>query len=203
MLVALVASAIVAAVGGPATARQGPPWSWPLQPRPEVVTPFEAPAGPYGPGHRGVDLAATVGQPVLAVDAGRVSFAGAVAGRGVVVVDHGLLRSTYEPVLRVVARGDRVAAGQVVGTLTLAGGHCLPTACLHLGARIGDRYVDPMDYLGGGPVRLLPRDPMSIEPSRRPTVQPRAVPAWLGTGSLGPFRPADEPTRTRPGGGRR
>jgi murein DD-endopeptidase MepM/ murein hydrolase activator NlpD len=55
---------------------------------------------PFGPGHRGVDLAAVAGAPVLAAGAGTVVFAGTVAGRGVVSVDHsGGLRTTYEPVL--------------------------------------------------------------------------------------------------------
>lgn len=133
-------------------------WVWPLDPEPHVLEPFLPPADPYGPGHRGVDLAGTVGQPVLAVAGGQVSFAGQVAGRGVVVVDHGRLRSTYEPVLPAVRRGDQVAPGALVGTLTLAGGQCLPLACLHLGARDGDRYVDPLALLGGGPIRLLPLD---------------------------------------------
>ncbi|MDB4971612.1 MAG: hypothetical protein JWN44_7301, partial [Myxococcales bacterium] len=31
---------------------------------------------PYGPGHRGADLAGAVGQPVLAADDGVVVFAG-------------------------------------------------------------------------------------------------------------------------------
>ncbi len=152
----LLAVAVLLGSTGPAAGEPGPQWLWPLDPPPAVVNPFVAPLDPYGPGHRGVDLAATVGQPVRAVAAGRVSFAGMVAGRGVLVVDHGRLRTTYEPVLPLVREGHRVAAGAVVGTVTLAGGHCLPATCLHLGARDGDRYVDPMRWLGSGRIRLLP-----------------------------------------------
>lgn len=143
----------------PAAAADDPrgEWSWPLSPQPVVVAAFDPPEHPYGPGHRGVDLAGSLGQPVRAVASGTVSFAGQVAGRGVVVVDHGRLRSTYEPVLRAVARGDEVVGGTVVGTLAVVGGHCLPAVCLHLGARDGDTYVDPLELLPPlGPVRLLP-----------------------------------------------
>jgi murein DD-endopeptidase MepM/ murein hydrolase activator NlpD len=139
-----------------ATAGSATPWDWPLEPVPSVVRGFEPPAAPYGPGHRGVDLSGAVGQAVLAVAAGRVSFAGWVAGRGVIVVDHGRLSSTYQPVSRYVARGDRVRAGQPIGSLELTGSHCLPQPCLHLGARRGETYLDPLSLLPGRPVRLKP-----------------------------------------------
>lgn len=131
-------------------------WEWPLDPRPAVVNVFDPPAHRYGAGHRGVDLAGRPGQPVRAVAAGTVSFAGRLAGRGVVVVDHGRLRSTYEPVDAQVAVGDVVAAGQLLGTLTSDLSHCLPSVCLHLGAKTASGYLDPLDLLGGGPIRLKP-----------------------------------------------
>ncbi|CAN5846531.1 hypothetical protein BH20ACT6_BH20ACT6_21300 [soil metagenome] len=180
-LLVVLAVGLLVTVGAPsAVAGRPAPWVWPLQPRPAVVRAFEAPLGPYGPGHRGADLAGSVGQPVLAVDDGRVSFAGTVAGRGVVVIDHGRLRTTYEPVLVAVSEGDRVAAAQVLGTLTLAGGHCLPAACLHLGARAGDVYVDPLQYLGTGRVRLLPLDG---QPATAGAWPPTVGPPGLGSGA--------------------
>jgi murein DD-endopeptidase MepM/ murein hydrolase activator NlpD len=147
------AAATVAAVGD-AVPRAG--WGWPLQPRPHVVAPFDPPAGPYGPGHRGVDLAGAVGRPVLAVTAGTVTFAGQVGGLPVIVVDHGRLRTTYQPVVPLVHRGSRVRGGQPLGTLTVVGSHCLPLSCLHLGVRDGEVYLDPLGFLSLGPVRLLP-----------------------------------------------
>lgn len=150
----------------PAAADGGDPdlgwWSWPVQPTPRVVAAFEAPESDYGPGHRGVDLAGAAGQSVFAVAAGEVTFAGRVAGRGVVVIDHGELRSTYEPVAAQVAKGDGVAAGDRIATLTADASHCAPQACLHLGARDGDAYVDPLLLLGGQRLRLKPLDETSV-----------------------------------------
>jgi hypothetical protein len=141
----------------PRHADDGDEWTWPLDPRPEVVDGFDPPDDPYGAGHRGVDLAGRVGQPVLAVADGRVSFAGTIAGRGVVVVDHGAERSTYEPVIGEVRRDQRVSAGDPLGRLELVGSHCWPQACLHLGRIAGETYRDPLELLGSsGPIRLLP-----------------------------------------------
>ena len=129
---------------------------WPLQPQPEVVRAFEPPDTLFGAGHRGVDLAGAVGQPVVAALAGRVTFAARLAGRGVVVVDHGPTRTTYEPVAAGVRVGQSVARGERLGTLELGGSHCFPGACLHWGWRRGETYLDPLLLVGGGPIRLLP-----------------------------------------------
>jgi murein DD-endopeptidase MepM/ murein hydrolase activator NlpD len=132
---------------------------WPLQPQPSVVRGFEPPSNVWEAGHRGVDLLGSIGQPVRTALAGTVSFTGKIAGRGVVVVDHGPTRTTYEPVGASVHVGDEVAAGQVVGTLQWFGSHCLPRACLHWGLIVGaDHYLDPLTLVGCGPqpVRLLP-----------------------------------------------
>ncbi len=117
---------------------------------------FERPVHRYAPGHRGVDLRASPAASVVAPASGAVSFAGMVAGRSVVVMDHGPVRTTYEPVATDLDVGDRVVAGQPIGRLASYGGHCPPRACLHWGARIGTEYVDPLTLLSG-PVRLLPR----------------------------------------------
>ncbi len=129
---------------------------WPLSPRPEVVSDFAPPSSAWGAGHRGVDLAGSPGQGVRAALPGRVTFAGRLAGRGVVVVSHGTTRTTYEPVTAHVQRGEPVRAGETVGSLELFGSHCFPRACLHWGLLEGDRYLDPLALVGAGPVRLLP-----------------------------------------------
>ena len=133
---------------------------WPLRPEPTVVRRFEPPASPYASGHRGVDLVGAPGQAVLASLAGTVGFAGSIGGKPVVTVLHGRRRTTYEPVVASVERGQVVDAGAVLGRLTLTDSHCFPAACLHWGLIEGggadEVYLDPLMLVGGGPVRLLP-----------------------------------------------
>lgn len=132
--------------------------SWPLGPRPPVVHFFDPPAITWGRGHRGVDLAGHVGESVRTALAGRVSFVGRIAGVGIVVVDHGGTRTTYQPVHATVRVGARVAEGAVIGALEWLGTHCGATACLHWGWRRGATYLDPLLLVGAAPrpVRLLP-----------------------------------------------
>jgi murein DD-endopeptidase MepM/ murein hydrolase activator NlpD len=134
-------------------------WSWPLVPVPDrVVRDFDPPAQPWLAGNRGIDLAGHAGERVLAAGPGVVSYAGTIAGVGVVSVTTGALRTTYEPLHVAVRRGQVVASGTVLGRLTLAGSHCLPAACLHWGLLRGDAYLDPLALLGLEHVRLLPSD---------------------------------------------
>jgi murein DD-endopeptidase MepM/ murein hydrolase activator NlpD len=101
---------------------------------------------------------------VIAVAAGTVVFSGRVAGRGVVSVAHaGGLRSTYQPLEDLPARGP-VRAGGPLGSLAAEASHCAPAACLHLGAvRTGtplDAYLDPLTLLRPRPAPvLLPAPP--------------------------------------------
>ncbi|MDP5183123.1 M23 family metallopeptidase [Blastococcus sp. BMG 814] len=164
-LAALLLGLVVLAGVAPATAapttavapRPEAPWSAPLPGDPVVTRPFDPPPHPYGPGHRGVDLAAAAGSPVLAAGEGVVVFAGMVAGRPVVSVDHpGGLRTTYEPVTPSVGAGRAVIRGDPLGVLDAGHGGCPVAACLHWGARRGEVYLDPMTLLRPSRVRLLP-----------------------------------------------
>lgn len=162
LVLVLPVLALLAAAAGPARAdRADPAGVWPLAPVPEVVSGFDPPSDPWGPGHRGVDLLGAPGQAVRTALPGRVSWAGPLAGRGVVVVDHGSTRTTYEPVDATVEVGTPVEAGDRIGRLSAIGSHCPPRACLHwgwiAGGRIdGETYLDPLRLVGAGPVRLLP-----------------------------------------------
>lgn len=139
--------------------------AWPVGSHPLVLRGWEPPATAYARGHRGVDLAAPPGTSVRTVAAGRVSFAGRVAGRGVVSVEltgtgTPPLRTTYEPVEASVKKGDEVAAGAVLGTVEPADSHCT-TTCVHWGLLRGNAYLDPLSLLPPwllhrGPTRLLP-----------------------------------------------
>lgn len=148
----LVLSLLLPAPGPPAPADA--PWRWPLEGTPLVLRAFDPPEQRWERGHLGVDLAAEPGQRVYAAGGGRVHFAGPVAGTGVVSVVHGDLRTTYLPVDPAVAPGDRVEAGDLVGTLASAPPHC-PRPCLHWGLLRGRDHLDPLSLLGRGQVRLL------------------------------------------------
>ncbi len=153
-MLAALGSVLVSALGPFSQAAAADGWGWPLEP-PQVVNEFDLPDTPYGSGHRGVDLAGSAGQVVVAPSSGAVTFAGVIAGRGVVVVDHGFVRSTFEPVAAEIVLGATVGAGDQLGTLQAFGHHCdLP--CLHWGVIEGDTYLDPLDFVGAGPSRLLP-----------------------------------------------
>jgi murein DD-endopeptidase MepM/ murein hydrolase activator NlpD len=143
-------------VAGPTTrgSAYAPPLPGPLH----VLRRFEPPPTPYSAGHRGVDLEAGFGPLVLAAASGVVSFAGPVAGRGVVVIAHpDGIRTEYEPVAALVVAGQAVVRGQPIGRLAGRHDRWPPGRCLHWGARRGDTYLDPLQLLRPlGPVRLLP-----------------------------------------------
>jgi murein DD-endopeptidase MepM/ murein hydrolase activator NlpD len=132
-------------------------WGLPLAGDLLVTRPFAPPPAPYAAGHRGVDLAGAPGQPVLAAGAGVVAFAGLVAGRPVVSIEHpDGLRTTYEPVQSGVAAGQLVARGSPLGLLAAGHAGCPVEACLHWGLRRGTIYLDPLSLLRPPRVRLLP-----------------------------------------------
>jgi murein DD-endopeptidase MepM/ murein hydrolase activator NlpD len=159
-LLAVVALAATTAAPARSATADEPRFTWPLSPTPAVTRGFEPPADAYGAGHRGVDLAATPGQQVLVAGPGVVVFAGTLAGRGVVSVDHdGGLRTTYEPVTPAVSVGDQVYQGQPLGTVLAGHPGCTVAACLHWGVRRGDEYLNPLAYIATAyALRLKPWD---------------------------------------------
>jgi hypothetical protein len=130
-----------------------------------VVRGFDARAGPYGPGHRGIDITASVGELVRSPTAGKVAFAGPVAGTNWVslLVAPGVL-VTLGPLLDPAETAERVRLRTPVGRV--GPGHALPPvgrgpgregATLHLGVRVDGMYVDPLAYLVDRPrPRLAP-----------------------------------------------
>ena len=152
-----VVVAVISCCVAVGTASADARFDWPLAPRPHVERAFDKPAKNWLPGHRGVDLGGSAGQSVLASGDGIVVFAGVVAGKPTVSIDHsGGLRTTYEPVVAVVRAGQRVAARAVIGTLETGHEGCAVEACLHWGLRRGREYLDPLGLVRTQPLRLKP-----------------------------------------------
>ena len=185
-------------------------FSWPLAGAPTVLRGFHPPTFPYGPGHRGIDLAAAAGEPVLAAGAGTVMFAGVVAGRGVVSLSHlGGLHTTYEPVSATVTVGQRVSRGEQIATVQSGHPGCPVMVCLHWGAfrgpdatepgDAGRQYVNPLRLIRTPRVRLLPIEPVrplatseshvpdgALSRTRPPASCPGAgAPPWYAAGIPG------------------
>lgn len=123
----------------------------------KILRRFDPPPKPWLAGHRGVDLEHPVGAEVVASQAGRVRFAGTVAGVPTISIDHGNgLRTTYQPVHAYVSAGDEVHQSQVIGYL---GYPIAQGPGLHWGATTGeDTYINPLSLLSQPSIRLKPVD---------------------------------------------
>ncbi|MHB9858758.1 murein hydrolase activator EnvC family protein [Streptomyces sp. YIM S03343] len=159
---ALLTSTAALAAPAPRTGAPPRPAVWPVPGRPVVLRGWQPPSTPYGRGHRGIDLSAAPGTPIRAPAPARVTFAGRVAGTGVIsltLADTGTppLRTTFEPVQASVRAGDQVTPGELIGTAEPppTPPHC-PTSCLHWGLLRGSTYLNPLSLLRRGPSRLLP-----------------------------------------------
>ena len=94
--------------------------------------------------HRGMDIAAPLGAPVLAPNAGRVVFAEMLLNTGnTIYIEHGGgLKSVYFHMNRLdVSVGDMVKKGTQLGTVGTTGYSTGPH--LHYDMRIGDQSVSP------------------------------------------------------------
>lgn len=153
----------------------------------EVVRRFDPPRTRYGAGHRGVDLAAAAGAPVVSAMGGTVTFAGRVAGVSWITVGHGGgLETTYGPVdPRLVSAGDVVAAGSVLGFVAAGAAH------LDWGARLDDAYIDPLGLLGRWETYLTTEDDVVDLPAlggrAAAAIIPSAVPGALTWPADGPL----------------
>lgn len=143
---------------------------WPLSGA--IVRGFDPPDVAWGAGHRGVDVAGEVGDPVRAPRAGVVAFAAVLAGRPVLVIAHDdSTRTTLEPVEAAVEPGRAVATGDVVGRLA-AGHPCSAGACLHWGLKRGEDYLNPVP---GGDAPLLLPDTAAAAVTKRAEVRAEAT----------------------------
>ena len=144
-----------------------------------VLRRFERPAQRWSRGHRGVDIAASVGTSVLAPADGVVTVSRMVVNRDVLTIEHpDGLRSSLEPLAGGVEEGTVVLAGDVVGAVADGGTHCGGIDCLHWGVRRGAEYIDPLSLLpGASPVVLL------ASTSRRDVSSGRSPGAWPAGGA--------------------
>lgn len=115
-----------------------------------VIQRFVAPRCQRCAGHRGVTIATTPGEPVVAVRNGTITFAGQVAGRLFIVQRIApAVRVTYgwvDAVTEHVTVGLQVRAGDRLGSVG---------RLTYLGVRVGTAYVEPLSYLGLWRVRLV------------------------------------------------
>lgn len=123
-----------------------------------VADPFREPACPWCPGNRGIAYATPVGMAVRAVAAGRVTFAGVVAGTRYLVVElaNGW-RLTYGNLADPRAGAELPAGAPVVAGMVV--GHT--AGDLHFGLRDdAGVYRDPAPNLGTWHhrARLIPLD---------------------------------------------
>jgi murein DD-endopeptidase MepM/ murein hydrolase activator NlpD len=147
---------------------QSSPWSWPIVTPHAVQRPFEAPANPYTAGHRGIDLPAPPGSPIMSPAEGTVFFTGIVIDRPVITIEHSNgLRSSFEPVESSLVHGTPVQQGETIGVVA-HGGHC-NHSCIHFGVRAYGEYVSPLLFLGHIERAIL------LPIHNRATAQPRIL----------------------------
>lgn len=102
----------------------------------------------HGVMHDGVDIAAPVGTPVHAADAGVVVYAGRLRGYGnVVIIEHSDRFVTVygHDAANLVRAGDRVACGQVIGEVGSSGRTTGPN--LHFEVRHDNLAYNPLEFL--------------------------------------------------------
>lgn len=103
--------------------------------------------GSYSSPHKGTDIAAPTGTPVIASATGLVTAAGSSASMGnYVVISHGdgITTRYYHNSSLAVSAGQSVKAGQVISYVGSTGWSTGPH--LHFEVRINDTPVDPMQF---------------------------------------------------------
>lgn len=175
--VALVATVSAGLLLGSPAAGASAGWTWPVEG--EVLTGYRNGDDPYAGGqHRGIDIAAEAGTPVAAAVGGTVRFAGVAGSSGLTVsvrTADGRYDTSYLHLADAgVREGDRVDAGQRLGSVGTSGRRSAERSHLHFGVRdAGSRhaYRDPLSFLP--PVAPGP----APEPRGGPLPVPGPVPA--------------------------
>jgi murein DD-endopeptidase MepM/ murein hydrolase activator NlpD len=173
-------------------------WVWPANG--DLLTAYRYAGKPYAGGqHRGIDIAANMGAPVVAATAGTVRFVGVAGSSGLTVslrsADGRFDTSYLHLAATVVEVGEHVAAGDRVGSVGDSGSRSAAAAHLHFGVReagAAHGYRDPLDFLPppasvldvphvGPPPR--PVHPPPLRPfARIPAARPQPVGSGLDLG---------------------
>ena len=189
-------------------------WTWPVAG--EVITPYRNGTDPYASGqHRGIDIAARTGAPVVAAAGGEVRFAGTAGSSGLTVsirAGDGYDTSYLHLSALAVRAGARVGAGDRIGAVGTTGARSATEPHVHFGVRdagTSHSYHDPLRFLPSVPAgprapepppastapEPAPAPPAAAPaPARAPGAAPRRAPHPAPVGRRAP-RPA--PARTR------
>lgn len=120
------------------------PWRWPV--RGELIRRFDA----DGPGRKGIEIGAGLGQTVTAAQGGEVVYSGSGLpgyGRLIIIKHSESMLSAYGFLGKILLNeGDRVRAGQPVGEVGTSSEN---RPALHFEIRQNGRPVDPLRYLPG------------------------------------------------------
>lgn len=167
-------------------------------------TPFKTSTGISSSDHKGVDIAAPHGAPVIASKDGIVTFAGPRGGYGnLIIIDHGGgVETRYAHLSAIgVSTNTSVRQGQIIGNVGSTGSST--GSHLHFEIRSGGQTIDPATYIGASPpsrdkVAALtppPRAPVSVQipgPAAPAPAQLAALSAPGSAGSPSPYNPQRE-----------
>lgn len=149
---AIIAAAEQAAMGvGDGSAYTGGAFTWPAPGNYEITSYFGSRTSPVAgasSNHKGIDIACSTGDPIVAAASGTVIVATYNYAEGnYVCIDHGggVVTLYMHNSSLAVSVGEAVTAGQTIAyagsTGISTGPHC------HFGVRVNGGYVDPLTYL--------------------------------------------------------
>src|SRR6476620_7729692 len=190
LIVAFAAALVIAPTAGA--------WTWPV--KGPILQKFVLGDDPYAAGqHRGIDIGAGAGEPVLAPASGTVSFAGTVPVSGKVVTIQ--TADGYSVTLThlgstSVRRGETVGEEAVVGTIGPTGEVEHDVPYVHLGIRRSEDpngYIDPLLFLPApvaAPAAPTPAPPVTPAPSAAPPRAPAAPATAVPAATASPPAPS-------------
>lgn len=144
-------------------------FAWPIPGYTKITSPFgkrNSPTAGASSYHKGIDIGAPEGTVLIAVCDGNISYTGFLGGGGyTITLSHDNFKITYCHVSPnfVVTTSDIIKQGEVIGYVGPKYVYGVPgntykdssgrptngaiTGChLHLGIRINNEYVNPLDY---------------------------------------------------------